>query len=358
MKKRILFLAPYPEGEAPSQRFRFEQYYSCLREAGFEVHFQSFWDQRAWQVLYRPGAWGAKVLGMLRGFVRRLTLLWRARRYDFVFVHREVAPIGPPFFEWWISKILNKRLVYDFDDAIWLPNTSQQNRIAAFLKWHSKVKHICRYAYKISVGNDYLAAFARQWNTNVVVIPTTIDTGYHRPDGQKKPDSSKPVVLGWTGTHSTLPYLQTIAPVLWKLAEAHPIKVRVICNVAPDFELPSLEFVPWSKEREIEDLQVIDIGLMPLIEDAWAKGKCGFKALQYMALEIPPVVSPVGVNTRIVAHGQRGFWAHSSAEWLHYLELLVKDAALRARFGVEGRRFVEQHYSVHAHQMSVVRLFA
>lgn len=357
MKKRILFLAPYPQGEAPSQRFRFEQYYDCLKAEGFEIHFQSFWDRQAWQILYRPGNWGAKFLGVLRGFLRRLSLIWRASRYDFVFVHRELTPVGPPVLEWWISRVLKRPLIYDFDDAIWLPNTSKQNRVAAFIKWHSKVKDICRYAYKVSVGNDYLADFARRRNQSVVVIPTTIDTHYHRPPAEKKQNEST-TLLGWTGTHSTLPYLKTIAPVLWQLAEKHNIQVRVICNVAPDFELPALDFVQWSKEREIEDLQVIDIGLMPLIEDAWAMGKCGFKALQYMALEIPPVVSPVGVNARIVEHGQRGFCARSFEDWLHYLELLIENPALRTKFGQAGRNFVEKHYSVHACQMRVVRLFA
>lgn len=357
MKKRILFLAPYPQGEAPSQRFRFEQYYGYLKAEGFEIHFQSFWDRQAWQILYCPGNWGAKFFGLLRGFLRRLSLLWRARRYDFVFVHRELTPVGPPVLEWWISRVLKKPFIYDFDDAIWLPNTSKQNRMVAFIKWHSKVKNICRYAHKVSVGNDYLAEFARQWNPAVVTIPTTIDTDYHRPVAQKNM-ASDTIILGWTGTHSTLAYLKIIAPVLWQLAEKYNIQVRVICNVTPDFELPALDFVQWSKEREIEDLQAIDIGLMPLIDDAWAKGKCGFKALQYMALEIPPVVSPVGVNTQIVAHGQRGFCAHTAQDWYRYLEQLIQEPHLRLKLGQAGRSFVEKHYSVRANQMSVVRLFA
>jgi len=139
---KILILAPYPAKEAPSQRFRFEQYLPALTEAGFEIDFQPFIQLTTWQILYKPGHLLQKALGILKGFVSRKIILFKMGKYDYVFIHREVAPLGPPIFEWIIAKILKKKIIYDFDDAIWLANTSENNKIAAAFKWHHKAINI------------------------------------------------------------------------------------------------------------------------------------------------------------------------------------------------------------------------
>lgn len=141
---RILFLVPYPPGRAPSQRFRFEQYLDALTAHGHYYHLVPFLSVATWNILYKPGHAAAKALGILGGFARRVGLLFAVPAYDFVFVHREAAPIGPPVFEWVIAKVLGKKIIYDFDDAIWLANTSEANKIAAGVKWHHKVAEIGR----------------------------------------------------------------------------------------------------------------------------------------------------------------------------------------------------------------------
>jgi glycosyltransferase involved in cell wall biosynthesis len=356
---RILFLTPYPLGQAPSQRFRFEQYLDILRAHGHTYRLAPFLSDATWRILYKPGQATRKALGILSGFGRRLGHVLAAPAYDFVFVHREVAPLGPPILEWLLAKVLRKRIIYDFDDAIWLANTSEANRMAAGLKWHHKVDSICRWAYKNSCGNDYLAAYARQFNPNVVINPTTIDT-VHLHNQVRNQSASGSLVIGWTGTHSTLKYLLPILPVLAQLeAEGQEFEFRVISNQPPNFDqhLRSLRFMPWQKATEIADLLTFHIGLMPLEDDPWAQGKCAFKALQYMALGIPALVSPVGMNTEVVQNNMNGYICHDSADWLRCLRQLLTDAKHRQQLGKAARTTIEQRYSVIANTSNFLELF-
>lgn len=355
---RILFLVPYPPGRAPSQRFRFEQYLDELTAHGHQYLLAPFLTVDTWDILYKPGHTMDKVMGILSGFGRRLKLIFAVPSYDFVFVHREASPVGPPVFEWLIAKVQGKKIIYDFDDAIWLPNTSEANKIASGVKWHHKVADICRWAYKNSCGNAYLADYARQFSSCAEVNPTTIDTVnlHNRVRNQTAPGR---LVIGWTGTHSTLKYLDQVVPVLAKLeTEGLNFEFRVISNHPPDLPLRSLVFLPWQKETEIADLLGFNIGLMPLEDDPWANGKCAFKALQYMALGIPPLVSPVGMNSEVVQHGQNGFVCATPIEWESSLRQLLADASLRQLLGTAARVTIEQRYSVRANTQNFLNLFA
>lgn len=344
---KILFLVPYPVGESPSQRFRFEQYFDALKKNGIEFSVESFWSLDAWKILYKPGNGLAKTMWLKIGFWMRFWHVVKALGYDWVFIHRECAPIGPPVFEFIIAKIFRKKMIYDFDDAIWLPNTSEENKVASWLKFHGKVKSICRWSYRVSCGNAWLADFARQFNSNVVVNPTTIDTeNLHNPRLFPSRKENEKVVIGWTGTHSTLPYLTELVPVLQRLEKKFPIIIRIISNKNPELPLQNFEFVPWKKETEIQDLISFNIGLMPLTDDVWAKGKCGFKALQYMALEIPCVASPVGVNASIIHHHVNGFLCKTSDEWEQTLEKVITEKESRKKAGTAGRQTVVERFSV------------
>ncbi len=378
MTKKILILCPYPFGQAPSQRFRFEQYLDFLEQEGFAINQQGFLDEQTWQVLYQPGNQLRKVKGIVKGFIKRFLLIFTVLRYDVVFIHREATPLGPPIIEWGIAKIFRKKIIYDFDDAIWLPNTSQENKIAAALKCHSKVKRICEWSYKVSCGNEYLANYARQFNENVQVIPTTIDTEYHRnkmkdesrrTDGLeiqdarfKNQDSSISLVttpiIGWTGTHSTEKYLDQLIPVLQELEKTHAFIFRVISNHNPQLPLKSFQYQAWNKDTEIEDLSKFDIGVMPLEDDEWAQGKCGFKGLQYMALGITTVMSPVGVNQEIIEDGSNGFLATSKKDWKIFLTQLLEQSDLRHTLGTEGVKTIKKKYSVQTNQLTYFLLFS
>lgn len=356
MAKRILFLFPYPQGTAASQRFRFEQYYPALEEKGFILDKQAFINDKTWAILYKPGHTVAKIIGTLSGYLRRLGKMFSLGKYDYVFIHREAEFFGPPIFEWIIAKLAGKKLIYDFDDAIWIPNTSEHNGFFSKFKFYNNVPKICKMAYKVSCGNDYLRNFATQYNGNAVYNPTTIDTEHHH--NKIKDQSGNSFVIGWTGTHSTMQYMDALLPVFKRLEEKYNFTFNVIADRAPDFELKSLKFTPWKKETEIEDLLQFNVGLMPLVDDKWANGKCGFKALQYMALGIPALVSPVGVNTRIVDDGVNGFICTTADDWYNALSKLMDDRQLLIDLGANTRKKIEAEYSVHANTANFITLFS
>ncbi|CAN5619774.1 N/A [soil metagenome] len=365
---KFLFLIPYPPGQAPSQRFRFEQYLQFISLPPLNAHYdlEPFLDEKTWKILYQKGHLFSKITGMIKGFARRKLLMLRTWKYDLVFIHREAAPLGPPIFEWIIAKIFRKKIIYDFDDAIWLPNTSKTNWFVAGLKGHGKVAKICKWSYKISVGNEFLADFARQYNDQVLLNPTTIDTdGLHQKtffdedsvenDLNKKGKAN--FTIGWTGSHSTLPYLKLIKDALRKLEEKYEVRLVIIANQPPDIRIKNLEYKPWNKETEMADLLDFDVGIMPLVDDIWANGKCGFKALQYLSLGIPALVSPVGINTKIVTHGEEGFHCKTEADWVIYLEKLLLNPELRKEMGKKGRKKVEDDFSVKSNKENFLRLF-
>jgi glycosyltransferase involved in cell wall biosynthesis len=355
---KILFLFPYPLGESPSQRFRFEQYFSVLEKAGIQYSTQSFWNIETWKILYKPGKGLKKAIGFLRGVARRFKVLLTLATMDYVFIHRECTPVGPPLFEWLISIVFRKRIIYDFDDAIWLPNTSKENKIVSLLKWNIKINAICRWSYKISCGNLFLCDYAYKYNRKIVLNPTTIDTeNLHNPKFFNRATSAG-VVIGWTGSHSTLQYLTNLEGPLQELEEKHDdLSFMVIANRPPELKLKKLIFKEWSKETEIKHLAEFDIGIMPLPDDQWANGKCGFKALQYMAMEIPAVASPVGVNSTIIEHGVDGLLASTAREWKNSLEELILKPDLRLRLGKQGREKVIRNYSVRSNSDNFLSLF-
>lgn len=360
MARKILFLVPYPLGESPSQRFRFEQYFHLLRQQGYEISVQSFLNSEGWRAFLSRGKSLAKAKALVNGFIKRMIALVKSLMYDFVFIHREATPIGPPFFEWILAKILRRKIIYDFDDAIWLTDRANESSVLKIAKWRSKVRGICGWSYKVSCGNEYLCDYAREFNPRVIYNPTTIDTtGVHNPALFPAIYYSQDKVrIGWTGSHSTLKYLTEVQDVLSQILKAHAnVEFVVIADRKPDLPGVPLTFVPWNAETEIKDLMQFDIGIMPLPDDMWAKGKCGFKALQYMALERPAIASPVGVNIKIIDEGQTGFLCRTSSEWKEGLEKLIKDPQLRKAMGVKGRSKIVEHYSVAANSSTFLSLF-
>ena len=355
-KKIIAIFCPYPYAGAPSQRFRYEQYLEVLEQHGFHISYYPFVDTKTNTILYKKGHTFQKIAGVVKGYLCRIVHVVQSRKASYVLIHREAAPLGPPVFEWLLAKVLRKKVIYDFDDAIWLPAISEANRMVARLKWHHKVDSICRWSYKVSCGNPYLCHYAAQFNTSVVLNPTTIDTG-HLHNRLKDQETAVPVI-GWTGSHSTMRFLDDLVPVLRRLAEQYVFKVLIISNQPPDFALDNLEFIRWHPATEISDLLQLNAGIMPLTDDPWAKGKCGFKALQYLALGIPAVVSPVGVNTDILQPGINGYLCRHEKEWHQALATLITDTSLRIAMGQAGRQQVEAHFSVRSNTANFLQLFS
>jgi len=352
----ILFLTPYPNNQAPSQRFRFEQYFGVFHQNGIQIMQESFLDDATWKIFYKRGVLHKKIWGIFKGIVRRHLVVFQLHKFDFVFIHREACFIGPAYFEWIYSKVFRKKIIYDFDDAIWLRDVSEANNKLAWLKRSEKTSKIISYSHYVIAGNKYLAEYAFNFSNNVIVIPTTIDTNYHSILSREKSD----IVIGWTGSITTNRHFETLLPVLQKLLIKYPvnIKLRTISNKETEHGALPVNYIKWSKENEISDLSKFDIGIMPLPDDEWAQGKCGFKGLQYMALGIPTIMSPVGVNTEIIQDGKNGFLACSEDEWLDRLSMLIESKELREQIGKAGRNTVIEKYSVEANKQKYLNLFS
>lgn len=353
---RVLAIVPSIYDTSPGQRFRIEQWEPLLRNRGVEITYAPFESTGLHRVLYRKDKIPQKLGLITKAFARRLALLSAVKQYHLCYVFREAALLGPPV----IEMLLEGRgipMVFDFDDAIFVSYRSPSNGYLSYLKFAGKTKTICRMSTHVMVGNPYLAEYARQYNQNVTVIPTTIDTQKYLVSDGARPSPDVPVI-GWTGSFSTVQHLDTLRRALQKLAERERFRLRVIGT--PEYHLDGVEVeaIPWRSETEIEDLRPIDIGVMPLPHDAWSKGKCALKALQFMALGIPVVCSPVGVNTVIIKDGQNGFVPGTEDEWVERLAQLLRAAELRERLGHAGRATVEQTYSAAAQAPRVYDIFA
>ena len=340
---KVLALVPHEYDTSPGQRYRIEQWEPYLRVRGVQITYSAYTTASLGRILYRAGSQVRKAAHIVSAYVRQSAQIVGARRFDLVYVFREAALIGPAFIESMIAW-QGVLIVFDFDDAIFVPYKSPSNGYLSYLKCFSKTNRICSVATQIMAGNPYLRDYAQQFNSEVSVIPTTIETDHYRPELRNQQSDDVPVI-GWTGSHSTLQHLQTAVPALSRLAKLQPFRLVVIGAEAPEIPEVPTEWRPWRAETEVQDLLDIDIGIMPLPDDLWSRGKCGCKALQYMALGIPPVVSPVGVNTDIVNDDVNGFVAATEDEWVEKLSRLMTDRQLRSRLGKAARKTVEERYS-------------
>jgi glycosyltransferase involved in cell wall biosynthesis len=338
---RLLAIVPSICDTNPSQRFRMEQWAPLLAERGVEVVFKPFESRELHAVLYKQGRTGEKLRHVARALAQRFREVRDARRYDAVYILREAALLGPPLFERLVARS-GVPFIFDFDDAVFVPYVSPSNGYLSYLKFPGKTRSICRLAAHVMAGNPYLADYARAVNPHVTIVPTTIDTDKYTVEPKEAND---PPVVGWSGSYSTAQHLDTLRGALQKLARKERFRLRVIG--APGFKIDGVdvEAMEWRPETEVADLRVIDVGIMPLPDDQWSRGKCGLKALQYMALGTPTVCSPVGVNSDIIQDGENGMLASTDDEWVERLTRLLRSPELRAQLGRQGRATVEQRYS-------------
>ena len=343
---RVLAVVPYPLGQAPGQRYRIEQWAPYLREDGIELHFESFAGDVLAETLYKPGRYLGKAGLMIQAWLATIEHAWRASAFDVVFLHREASLVGPALLERFIAW-RNPRVIYDFDDAIWLRYASPRNRYFSYLKAPGKTRALCRMAAAVVVGNKHLAQYARRYNSSVTIIPSTVSLRQYRP----APNALKPNerVIGWTGSHSSIQYLKIVEGALQRLARRRRFRLRIVGVEGYSISGVDVECRPWAASTEVEDLWPFSVGIMPLTEDPWTLGKCAMKVIQYLGIGVPAVVSPVGANQEVVVHGITGFHARSEDDWEQSLERCLDDDDLRGRMGAAGRNVVEARYSAEAH---------
>jgi glycosyltransferase involved in cell wall biosynthesis len=249
-------------------------------------------------------------------------------------------------------------MVFDFDDAIYMhsPYGTPVNRYFRLLKFPGKTREICALASHVIVGNAYLTKYASRFNRNVTIVPSTIDTEKYEVKGSSTTGSHP--VIGWSGSYSTLAHFDIVRRALSRLAEKEQFRIRMI-GTTTDYKIDGVdvEAILWRAETEVADLSSIDIGIMPLPNDEWTRAKCGQKALQYMALGIPTVCSPVGANSAIIQDGQNGLLAETEDQWIEKLTQLLHSQPLRERLGKAGRATVEARYSLSRHAPRVCQVF-
>jgi glycosyltransferase involved in cell wall biosynthesis len=349
---KVIAFASYPI-EAAATRYRLQQFVEPLSRRGIALTIKPFLNSQQFATLYQPRAVASKALGLGGAGLLRIAAGFAARRADVVLVQREAMIFGPPLVEWLAARVFKRPMVLDLDDATYVPYTSPTyGKLGKALKWFSKTDDLIRWADIVTCGNRAIAEYAESKGATTRIIPTVVDTDIFVPRQRVPPLTDGPLVLGWIGTHSTFPYLRAVFPVLQDLAKTHRFKLRIVgagtSTVSiPDVEVENLE---WRLDREVEDFQSFDVGLYPidpsLYAEKWAAGKSGFKAIQYMAVGIPFVATPVGAMAEIGDAGTTHFQATSNDEWLTTLDLLLADAHLRQTMGASGRRHAVEHYSL------------
>jgi glycosyltransferase involved in cell wall biosynthesis len=345
--KKILVLCPYPFDRAAGQRLKYEQYFSSWRKEGFSITISNFFDNGTWDVLYTKKGFIKRVLGSVFGYFRRLRDLSVASQYDVIYIFMWGTPIGLPLYEILLKK-LNKRIIYDYDDSVFLKKKvsySFRNLIKSPLKSRYLIKNA--EAVILSSPSNLNYSINLNKHNNATYIPCSVNT-----DRFKNIDvfKDKKITIGWTGTFSSIKYLELLTPIFYELKKRLDFKLILITNF--DYFLPDidLEVISWSKEKEIEDLNRIQIGLYPLIEDEWALGKGGLKVIQYMAAEIPSVATNFGTAKDIIIDGHSGFLVSSNSDWVEKICELARNPLLRKEIGKNGRKIIENRFSLNANK--------
>ena len=351
---RVLFLTRYPYAGA-SSRYRVHQYIPALERLGVQCEVQSFMDDAMYRLSTTPGHTGRKIGMTLRATWRRLLALRQHRRYDIVYLQRELLPFGPPWLEAWLKR-QGAVLFFDYDDALFIKKPSRYNPLATLLRSAGKTLAVFRLVNCVVAGNDWLRDRAAEQGAKAVTLEVAEDTQripMHAPHSNQRP-----VTIGWLGSPSTVKYLREITPVLQQLAARYPT-LRFEIMGGGDFSMPGVPWVlnEWSLAGELEALARFDIGLMPLPQETWAQGKSGGKARTYMAAGVVPVCAAIGYNLQLIRHGETGFLCNTLDDWTLHLTQAIEDATLRQSVAEAARHDVEQRFSLEGQALALRQLF-
>jgi L-malate glycosyltransferase len=355
--KKVLVLCPSPKGTAAAQRLKYEQYFPGLEKEGYSFTISNFQSQRFWSIIYKEGKTFEKIFWVFAGYLRRCFDLLRVPFYDGVFVTIWVTPLGFPVFEHLLF-LFNKKVIYDLDDMMFLDKVEH-----AKSKWLERIKGkkkpivLMTKAQYVIVCTPKLEEIALSLNQykRAIDISSTFDTERFIPvPCYKKNDVT---TIGWTGTHSTIPFLQTLEPVLQEVSRQRSIRLMVIAD--KEYKMPGVEteFVRWKKETEVQDLHKFEIGLYPIPANEWSLGKSSLKALTYMAIAIPAVATAYGTNFRVIEDGVSGVLAKNNEEWVEKIIELIDDVEKRKRIGQAGRKRVEECFSLKANFPKYLQVF-
>jgi glycosyltransferase involved in cell wall biosynthesis len=344
---KVLFLTRYSQ-RGGSSRYMVHQYLPAYAQAGMTCTVAPLFDDRYFDfgVLDRPTGMGEIVRHSLyyaRRVLLRLRALIDAHRYDLVVLEKELFPYVPYGFEEWLRR-RGVKLVVLFDDATYAYYRQHPFPLVRLL-CRGKIERIVRSATHVIVWNDHLAGYMRRLNPRVSVVNSGVDITRYPPKDYRAPRTTDRLVIGWIGTPNGFPYLRSLETIFAELAQQYPIELHVISSMAYSSAHVRVVNRTWSMQTEVQHLHDLDIGVMPLPNDEWTQGKSGVKAVQYMAVGVPAVCSPVGVARRLIAHNVNGMLADHPTAWRCALARLLDDPDLRERMGMAGRATVIQSYS-------------
>lgn len=340
--KKILFLTKY-DNLGASSRYRFYQFFEFYEKEGFECIKRSFFNDAYLIDKYKANK--SSPAKVLLAFIKRFLVLFSLFKYDKVVIEKELFPYFPAIFE----KILNLvgvKYIVDYDDALFHQYDNHYSKWVRKLLGN-KIAKVMRYSSLVVAGNDYLADYAIQSGAkNIQLIPTVIDLRRY-PKEYKDYVYDKPII-GWIGTPSTVKYVHDLISVFEKLYKKIPFTLHIIgANLDADVNFDH-KSIKWSEETEVKEIQKFDIGIMPLPDSPWERGKCGFKLIQYMGCSKPVVASPVGVNSIIVKIDENGFLATDLDQWFSSLLTLLSTPSARTEMGKKSRLLVENQYCIDA----------
>jgi glycosyltransferase involved in cell wall biosynthesis len=350
---RVLFLTRYGRLGA-SSRQRCYLYLDKLRAAGIRPDVHPFLDDA---YVFNLHAGRPTSLPLILGsYAARLMVLLKARGYDLLWIEKEALPWVPAWAELALLRMIGGKIVVDYDDAVFHAYDRHRHRLVRkFLG--SKIDRIMAIADLVTVGNSYLGLRGKSAGACAVAeLPTVVDLRDY-PDPPAAPrDSERPFTLGWIGSPLTSTYLEPLRPALLELTARLSLKIVLIGAAAGALAGLPVERVAWSEDTEAAALARCDVGIMPLPDLPWERGKCGYKLIQYMACALPIVASPVGINRDIVTHGENGFLAETTSDWVSSLFRLASEPELRRSMGIAGRRRAEANYSLDAVAPKLIEL--
>ena len=333
---------------AASPRYRFAQYVPSLAARGIHLDVSALLDDAYLQARFSgQSATSRQLLGALG---RRSSALVHARRYDLAVLHCELLPFAPAWFE--RLALAGVPYVFDYDDAIFHKYDMHSMALVRRV-YGKKLLRVIRGARSVFAGSGYLADYARAANANVHLVPTVVDMG--RYEVKKRAATDKPFTIGWIGSPSTTKYLMLVAPALQRLAQHAPVRLIAVGASPIVIDGVQVDQRAWNEQREVGDLLECDVGIMPLTDDPWTRGKCAFKLIQYMACGLPVIASPVGANRDVVT-GECGLFADSQNDWVDAMARLRDDQDLRFVLGARGRERAERHYSLASQSARVADL--
>lgn len=350
---KVLSLIPYQQGYAAGQRGSIELWEKVLKPAGVDLEFAPFETERLRQIIYSSGKSIQKTAEMIGGYVDRIRLLRDLDRFDAVFVYREAALLGPAFLEKRIAK--RKPIIYQLDDPLYIPYRSPNNGYLSYLKFFGKVKEIIKLSKVVMVNSSHIRRYAEQYNTNIWQVPSVVDTDQYVY--QPFSGNSDRVTVGWSGSPTTAGNLKLVEEPLRRISGQDICDIHFIGG--RDFGLTGVRYTEqlWNGQTEVDDLRRMQIGLIPLPENAWNPHKFIMKTAQYMALGIVPIGTPMASNPEVIRHGENGFLASSNDEWVNYISILVNDRILRGQLSAAAAEDAERKYSLRAHAAQIIEAF-